>query len=105
MIERLILLNLRSGVDDGLVDSMMRETKLRLLKIPSVVAVRCGRAVDRESAWSFFVAVVLETPEKLSAFDADPALKRYLAEVIVPNSTGRIVLDFQTLLGGDPLLS
>jgi hypothetical protein len=82
---------------------MMRETRLRLLKIPSVVAVRCGQAVDRECEWPFFVAVVLETSDKLSAFAADPVWKCYLDEAILPNTTGRIVLDFKTVPGGDPL--
>ena len=47
------------------IEWMMRETRIQLLKIPEVLSIRCGKRVDPEAEWPFFLAVELDSMEKL----------------------------------------
>lgn len=105
MIEHLVLFQLVADISPEKVEWMLRETRLRLLKIPCVLAVRCGTNLDASAPWAFFLSVVVETPEKLAAYSNDPTHKKFVAEVIKPNTSARLALDFQTVPGGDPLYS
>jgi len=104
MIDHVVLFKLRPEVDGERVDWMMRETRLRLLKIPSVLAIRTGRSLDACSDWDFFLSVSLDSPERLTSFSREKRYQGLLDEVIAPNTCGRLILDFQTDPGENPLL-
>ena len=105
MIEHLVLFNLRPEVDAEKVEWMLRETRIRLLKIPIIRALRCGYRVDPGTDWSVFLLVEFDSVEKLAAYTRDPVHVRFVSEVIRPNITNQIALDYQSDPGGDPLLS
>ena len=75
---------------------MVRSTRSMLLKIPEVLSVRSGRNIDPSAEWPFFLAVEVETLEKLRMYIEDPVHLKYLETVIKPNTTARFALDFQT---------
>lgn len=105
MIEHVVLFKLRGEVGDATVDWMLRETRIRLNKIPAVRGLRCGFRTDPSSEWPFFLLVELESPDKLDAYLRDPVHERYVAEVIRPHTAARLALDYRTETGTDPLLS
>ncbi len=105
MIEHIVLFKLRPEVDEKMVDWMLREMRMRLLKIPAVRGLRCGYRLDPALEWPFFLLVELETAEKLDAYLNDPTHRRFVDEVIRPNTLDRLVLDFRSDSGSDPLFS
>jgi len=104
MIQHIVLFKLKPGLDEEKIDWILRETRIRLLKIPVVRALRCGCRTDPDSEWAFFILVELDSQEKLPAYRNDPAHLRYVSEVIEPHVAERLALDFQTDPGEDPLL-
>ncbi len=105
MIEHVVLFKLRDGVGEDDVSWMLRETRIRLSKIPAVRGLRCGHRTSPSMEWPFFLLVELESLEKLDAYMNDPVHVQYVAEVIRPHTSERLALDFQTEVGTDPLLS
>ncbi|MFA7345747.1 MAG: Dabb family protein [Terrimicrobiaceae bacterium] len=105
MIEHVVLFNLRPEVGSEKIEWMLRETRIRLLKIPVVRGLRCGHRIDPGADWSLFLLVELDSVEKLASYTHDPAHVRFVDEVITPNTTNRIAFDYQSDPGGDPLLS
>ena len=101
MIEHVVLFKLKPEVDAAQLDWMLRETRIRLLKIPFVHGLRCG--CNQEIVWPFFLLVELESLEKLAAYKKDPAHVRYVREVIAPHTTERLALDYQSDPGENPL--
>ncbi len=105
MIQHVVLFKLRPELDAGKIEWMLRETRMQLLKIPVVRGLRCGYRIDSSMEWPFFLMVELDSEEKLPAYMNDPVHLRFVSEVIKPNITERLALDFQSDPGGDPLLS
>lgn len=105
MIEHIVLFKLRPEVDEKKVEWMLRETRMRLLKIPPVRGLRCGYSLDHSIEWPFFLLVELETVEKLDAYLNDPAHVRFVNDVIKPHTSERMVLDFRSDPGSDPFFS
>jgi hypothetical protein len=105
MIEHVVLFKLRPEVDSEKVDWMLRETRIRLNKIPVVRGLRCGYRIDDTMEWPFFLLVELESVEKLDAYMTDSVHIQYVAEVIKPHISERLALDFQSDLGPNVLLS
>ena len=50
---------------------MMRQTRTTLLKIPEVLSVKCGKRIDPECEWPFFLAVDVESMDKLAMYRDD----------------------------------
>lgn len=105
MIQHVVLFKLKPELDAEKIDWMLRETRIQLLKIHGVRGLRCGYRTDSTMEWPFFLLIELDSLEKLAAYMNDPVHVRFVAEVIKPNITERLALDFQSDPGGDPLLS
>jgi len=105
MIEHVVLFNLKPEIDAEKIQWMLRETRIRLLKIPVVRGLRCGHRIDPGTDWSLFLLVELDSAEKLACYMRDPAHVRFVKEVIEPNITNRIAFDYQSDPGEDPLLN
>jgi len=95
MIHHLVLFKLKPDVDEEKIEWMMRETRMRLLKIPEVLAVRCGKRINDEQKWPFFLTVEVESTEKLALYLDDPIHVKYREEVILPHITERLALDHE----------
>ncbi len=104
MIEHLVLFNLKPEVDADKVEWMLRETRIRLLKIPVVRGLRCGSRIAAGPDWSMFLLAELDSVEKLGCYRDDPVQVRFFDEVIKPNATDWIALDYQSDPAWDPLL-
>ena len=105
MIEHVALFKLKPEVDADKIEWMTRQTRIQLLKIPCVLGLRCGHRISADVEWPFFLTVELESEEKLHAFLNAPQHARFSDNVLVPNITDKLELNFQTDPGGDPLLA
>ena len=105
MIQHVVLFNLKPEVDAHKIEWMLRETRIRLLKIAVVRGLRCGCRIDPGTAWPFFLLIELDSVEKLACFTNDPVQVCFFNEVIKPNVTDWIGLDYQSDPCWDPLLS
>ncbi len=95
MVHHLVLCKLKPDVSERQVEEMMRRTRMSLLKIDVALAVQCGRNVDPESEWEFFVAIDVGSLEKLSAYKENAIYIKYMEEILRPNTAERLVLDYE----------
>ncbi|HET9523545.1 MAG TPA: Dabb family protein [Terrimicrobiaceae bacterium] len=95
MIYHLVLFKLKPEVDEAKLEWMMRETRIQLLRIPEVLSIRCGKRVDSNMEWPFFLSVELDSMEKLNLYAEDPNHVKFVEEVIKPNITERLALDYE----------
>ena len=95
MINHLVLFKVKPEVNEEKIEWMMRETRIQLLKIPEVLSIRCGKRVDSEAEWPFFLAVELDSMEKLPLYLEDPNHVKFVEEVIKPNITARLAVDYE----------
>lgn len=101
MIHHLVLFRLKPEADEEKIEWMMRETRIQLLKIPEVLSVRCGKRIDEKSKWPFFLAVEIESRDKLAQYMSDPHHVKFVEEVIKPNTVERLALDYEMEPGKD----
>ncbi len=101
MIHHLVLFKLKPGVDDEKIEWMMRQTRILLLKIPEVLNVKCGKPLLADAPWPFFLSVDVESTEKLAIYREDPNHVKFLEEVIRPNTTERLSVDYEMDPGRD----
>ena len=101
MIHHLVLFKLKPGVDDEKIEWMMRQTRIQLLKIPEVLNVKCGKPVTPDAKWPFFLSIDVESMEKLAMYSGDPNHVKFVEEVIRPNTTERLAIDYEMDPGRD----
>ena len=68
MVHHIVLFNLKPEVTPQKVEEMMMSTRMMLLKIPEVMNLRCGKRIDPENPWQFFIAMDFESMEYLLIF-------------------------------------
>lgn len=95
MIHHLVLFRLKPEATEETIEWMMRETRIQLLKVPEVMAIRCGKRIDEESKWPFFLSVEIENRDKLALYMKNPHHVKLVEEVIKPNTVERLALDYE----------
>jgi len=101
MVEHLVLFKLRSDAPAETVEEMMRATRMQLLKIPEVNIVKCGKKIDPEAEWDFFLSVQVDTMAHLASYAAHPIHVKFVEETIKPNVVARLALDYEMEPGKD----
>ena len=101
MIHHIVLYKLRPEVTPARVEAMMMNARMQLLKIPEVLSIKCGKRVDSELPWPFFIAIDFESMDKYAIFREDPVFVKFTEEIIKPNTADSLVLDFETDPGKD----
>jgi len=69
--------------------------RMQLLKIPEVLSIKCGKRIDPEVPWPFFIAIDFESMDKYTIFREDPLQVKFMEEVIKPNTSESLNLDFE----------
>ena len=72
-----------------------------LLKIPEVLSIKCGKRIDPELDWPFFIAIDFESMDKYGIFREDSIFVKFNEEIIKPNTEDSLVLDFEMDPGKD----
>jgi len=75
--------------------------RMQLLKIPEVLSIKCGKRIDAEISWPFFIAIDFESMDKFAIFREDPIFVKFNEEVIKPNTADSLSLDFEMDPGKD----
>ena len=95
MIHHVSLFQTLPHVDEAKLGSMMIAARVSLVKIPEVAGVRCGKNVDPDSPWQFFVAVEIDNLERLKHVKSDAVYIKFLADVISPNVSEQFVASYE----------
>ena len=95
MVHHVVLCKLHPGVEDEQVEWIMRQTRIRLLKIAEVRAIRCGKRIETGHEWGFFFAVDFESMAKMAEGHADPVYERFLDDVIAPYVGEQLALSYE----------
>ena len=101
MIHHIVLYKLKPEVTPARVEEMMMHTRMQLLKIPEVLSIKCGKRIDSEMQWPFFVAIDFESMDKFDIFCDEPIYVKYVEEIIKPNVAETVDLDFEMDPGKD----
>ena len=102
MVHHIVLFKLKPEVKPEKLEFMMMQTRMSLLKIPEVLSVKCGKRIDREhNDWPFFIALDFESMDKLALYRDDPVHMKYVADVIRPLTSEKLVLDYEMEPGKD----
>jgi Stress responsive A/B Barrel Domain len=66
MVHHIALLKLKSSVTPEKVENLMVEMRIRLLKVPEVINLRCGKKIDdQNNAYDMFYSIDFESLNKL----------------------------------------
>lgn len=95
MVHHVALYKLQPDATPETLDDMMRRTRSLLLKIPEVLAVRCGKRIEPDREFPFFVALDFEPLAKAAMFRDDPVYLNFLLEVVEPFITDCMAFDFE----------
>ena len=101
MVHHIDLFKLKPEVTPARVEEMMMNTRMMLLKIPEVLSIKCGKRIDAELEWPFFIAIDFESMDKYGIFKEDPIHVKFMEEVIKPNTAQSLSLDFEMDPGKD----
>lgn len=95
MVHQVALYKLKPDLPEGTADEMMRRTRSLLLKIPEVLAVRCGKEIERGGEWPFVVSLDFESRAKQAMFRDDPVYLKFMEEVIRPHTEEGMTVDYE----------
>jgi Stress responsive A/B Barrel Domain len=101
MVHHIGLYKLKANVTPEDTEEMMMNARMQLLKIPEVLSIKCGKRIDPELSWPFFIAIDFESMDKFAIFREDPVFVKFTEEVIKPNTSDSLNLDFEMDPGKD----
>lgn len=101
MLHHITLFKLKSEATPAKVEEMMMKARMQLLKIPEVLSIKCGKRIDPEMPWPFFVAIDFESSDKYAIYREDPIYIKFIEDVIKPNTSAELVLDYEMDPGRD----
>jgi hypothetical protein len=101
MVHHIDLYKLKPEVTPARVEAMMMNARMQLLKIPEVLSIKCGKRIEPEMEWPFFIAIDFESMDKYAIFREDPIYVKFAEEVIKPNTEDSLALDFEMDPGKD----
>jgi hypothetical protein len=95
MVHHIALFKLKPEVTAEKLEQMMMATRMTLLKIPEILAVKCGKAVDPRMEWPFFISLEFESMEKLQMTQEDAIYMKFQAEIIKANTADSVILNYE----------
>ncbi len=95
MVHHVTLFKLQPEVTPAKLEQIMRSTRINLLKIPEVLSVRCGKNIDADSEWPFFIALDFESMEKMAVTQDDAIYMKFMADVVAKNTADQLVLNYE----------
>jgi hypothetical protein len=105
MVHHITLFKLQPEVTPAKLEEMMMTTRIQLLKIPEILSVKCGKTIEQDAEWPFFIALDFESMEKLAVTEDDAIYMKFVAEVIRPNTSERLMLNYEMEPGKSPRFS
>ena len=59
MVHHVVFCQLHPGVTDEKVEWIMRQTRIRMLKLPEVLAIRCGKRIEGLTSGDFIMPLTM----------------------------------------------
>lgn len=85
MIAYLCLYQLKPEVTEEKLEEMMTRTRVSLLRVPEVLAVKTGKRVNPGDPWPWFICLEVESMDKLLICQDDPNYIKFREEVLKPH--------------------
>jgi hypothetical protein len=101
MVHHIGLYKLKPGVTPQETEEMMMNARMQLLKINEVLSIKCGKRVDQDNPWPFFIAIDFESMDKQAIFKEDPIYIKFVEEVIKSKTSEYLALDYEMDPGKD----
>ena len=95
MVHRITLFKLKPEVTPAKLEEILMSTRISLLKIPEVLSVKCGKSIEPEAEWPFFIALEFESMEKLAVTEDDAIYMKFTADVIRPFTSERLSINYE----------
>ena len=101
MVHHTVLCKLNDELGDPQVEWIIRESRIRLLKIAEVRAIKCGKRIESDNSWGFFYSADYESMDKMALGQADPVYHKFMSEVIIPHVQEQLALTYEMEPGKD----
>ena len=82
MIAHVSLYQLKPDITDERVEECMSRTRVLLLRVPEILAVRTGKRTKEGDRFQWFVMLEVESLDKLAIAMDDPSYFKFRAEVL-----------------------
>ena len=105
MVHHIGLYKIKPGITPEETEEMMMNARMQLLKIDEVLSIKCGKRLDPENPWPFFIAIDFESMDRQALFREDPIYIKFVEEVIKPRTSEYLPLDYEMDPGKDVNLS
>ncbi|MEM1157195.1 MAG: Dabb family protein [Verrucomicrobiota bacterium] len=102
MVHEIHLFQLKAKASDETLENMMVETRIRLLKIPEVMNLTCGKAINKaENAYQFCVAMDFENLAKRDLAHDSAVFIKYEKQILQPHVAESELLQYEMEPGKD----
>lgn len=96
MVHHLMLFKLKPEVTPDQIETILVETRIRLLKIPEVMNLRCGKRIDLEgNPYALFVSMDFENLAKGRIAQESAIWIKYEKQIIDPYVAVLTILDYE----------
>jgi ABC-type proline/glycine betaine transport system ATPase subunit len=102
MVHHLMLFKLKPDVSPEQTEAIMVESRIRLLKIPEVMNLRCGKKIDlKKNPHDVFVSMDFESMAKARIAQESAIWIKYEKQIIEPYVAVLTTLDYEMDPGKD----
>jgi hypothetical protein len=85
MVHETLLCKLKPGQPPEVAEQLMVETRMRLLKIPGILHLACGKAIQRKgNPYDFFAVLHFENLAKRQAALDSAVFVKYKVQILEP---------------------
>lgn len=95
MICHLSLHKLKPEITEERLETLMSSTRVLLLRVPEVLVVRTGKRIKPNDPWEWFVAIEVESLDKLAICQDDPNYIKFREEVVKSSVADSCVQAFE----------
>jgi hypothetical protein len=101
MIHHLLLARLKTDLPANAVEELMVESRIRLLKIPEVMNLRCGKKLEEDNPFDFFISMDVENGGKLKVVEQSAIYLQYRHQIFDPKVEEMKKMNFEMEPGKD----
>jgi hypothetical protein len=104
MIHHIVLLKLKPEVTHREIENLMVQARIKLLKIPEIFDLRCGKNTPtNDNPYDFFISMEYENAYKRRLAEQNPLLSQFTTQCLDPLYHKRSDLLFETEPGKEPV--
>lgn len=101
MLNHVLLAKLKDGLPKEAVEELMVESRIRLLKIPEVMNLRCGKKIDPSAPYDFFISMDVENTGKLKVVQQSAIYLQFRHQVFDSKVESSLQSNFEMEPGKD----